>query len=72
MVSSCHAAKEYVRGSVHTNTIEGFWAIVKRSIASTHIHVSPKYLHRYLGEFEFRWNLRKSPLTMFERLVASF
>ncbi len=67
-----HAAKEYVRGAVHTNTIEGFWSILKRSIASTHIHVSPKYLHRYLGEFEFRWNLRHAPLTMFEKLVASF
>jgi transposase len=67
-----HAKKECFRGAVHTNTIEGFWSILKRSIASMYIHVSPKYLHRYLGEFEFRWNFRKSPLTMFEKLVASF
>lgn len=67
-----HAAKEYVRGSVHTNTIEGFWSMLKRSICGTHVHVSPKYLHRYLGEFEYRWNLRRSPHLMFSRLIEGF
>jgi transposase-like protein len=67
-----HAAKEYARGSIHTNTIEGFWSILKRSIKSTHVHVSPKYLHRYLGEFEYRWNLRRAPHLMLSRLLAGF
>jgi hypothetical protein len=67
-----HAAKEYVRGPVHTNTIEGFWGVVKRTIAGTHIWVSPKHLPKYLGEIEFRWNLRKRPELMFPLLLASF
>jgi transposase len=54
-----HSAKEYVRGPVHTNTIEAFWANVKRGIKGTYVHVSTKHLHSYLGEFEFRHNLRR-------------
>ena len=64
-----HAAKEYVRGDVHTNTIEGFWSIVKRSIRGTHVHVSSHRLPLYLGEFEFRWNLRRKPEKMFPHLL---
>ena len=67
-----HDAKEYVRGRVHTNTLEGFWAMMKRSIRGTHIHVSAKHLDKYLQEFEFRFNLRKSPLLMFDLLLAAF
>ena len=67
-----HAEKEYVRGDFHTNTIEAFWAMVKRTIAGTHIWVSPKHLPKYLGEIEFRWNLRKHPELMFPVLLASF
>ena len=67
-----HMEKEYVRASVHTNTIEAFWAIVKRTIAGTHIWVSPKHLPKYLGEIEFRWNLRKRPELMFPLLLSSF
>jgi transposase-like protein len=66
-----HGAKEYARGDVHVNTLESFWAILKRSIRGTHIHVSPKHLPKYLGEFEFRYNLRKRPDQMFARLLAS-
>ncbi len=54
-----HEAKEYVRGIVHTNSIEAFWSHVQRSIRGTHIWVSKKYLQTYLHEFEFRHNLRK-------------
>jgi hypothetical protein len=61
-----------VRGAAQTNTIEGFWSMLKRSICGTHVHVSPKYLHRYLGEFEYRWNLRRAPHLMFSRLMRSF
>ena len=67
-----HAAKEYVRGLVHTNTIESYWAQLKRSINGTHIWVSKKHLPKYLGEFEFRFNLRKSPTLMFDVLLAAF
>lgn len=65
-----HSAGEYARpDGAHTNTIEGFFGIIKRSIKSTHIHVSRKYLPLYLGEFEFRYNLRKMPSEMFPRMV---
>jgi transposase len=67
-----HKAREYVRGGVHTNTIEAFWAMVRRTIAGTHIWVSPKHLPRYLGEIEYRWNLRQRPDLMFPLLLASF
>jgi len=67
-----HFAKEYVRGDIHTNSLEGFWAMIKRSIRGTHIHVSRKHLAKYLGEFEYRYNMRHSPELMFARLVLSF
>lgn len=53
-----HSAKEYVRGIIHTNTIEGFWGQMKRSIDGTYHCVSPKYLQLYVNEFVFRYNLR--------------
>jgi transposase len=67
-----HGREEYVVGKHHTNSIEGFWSQLKRSIRGTHVSVSAKYLPLYLGEFEFRYNLRHSPQLMFLRLVASF
>lgn len=68
----CHEDGEYVRGNIHTNTIEGFWGRLKSSIRGTHVHVSPKHLPKYLGEFEYRYNMRKSPKWMFERLLGAF
>src|SRR3990170_1455067 len=68
----CHEDGEYVRGMIHTNTIEGFWSRLKNSIRGTHVHVSKKHLPKYLGEFEYRYNMRKSPKWMFERLLGSF
>lgn len=67
-----HRAKEYVRGDVHTNSIEGVWANLKRGISGTHIWVSKKHLSKYLGEFEFRHNLRKSPRMMMLLLLQAF
>lgn len=64
-----HSAEEYVRGEHHTNTIEGFWSILKRSIKGTHVHVSEQHLAKYLAEFEFRWNMRHDPAQMFPRLL---
>ena len=67
-----HSAKEYVRGDVHTNTIEGFWANVKRGINGTYVHVSKKHLQTYLREFEYRHNLRQFPYLMFDCLLQAF
>lgn len=53
-----HSKLEYVRGSAHTNTIEGFWSQLKRSIDGTYHAVSPKYLQQYLNEFAFRYSFR--------------
>ena len=53
-----HGKGEYVRGDAHTNTVEGFFSQLKRSLDGTHHHVSAKHLHRYVGEFDFRYNSR--------------
>jgi transposase-like protein len=53
-----HSIGEYVRGDVHTNTIEGYFSILKRGIVGTYHHVSPQHLKRYLAEFDFRYNER--------------
>ena len=67
-----HARNEWVRGDIHTNTIESFWAMLKRGINGTYIHVSQKHLQKYLWEFEFRHNLRKQPHLMMDFLLLSF
>ncbi len=54
-----HSRSEYVRGDVHTNTAESFFALLKRGIIGAFHHVSKKHLWRYADEFEFRWNHRK-------------
>jgi transposase len=72
-----HSAKEYARFDKrahvthHTNTVEGFWKLFKDSIRSTHIHVSPKYMDRYLNEFTFRSNHRAKQNAMFDLLIAA-
>lgn len=53
-----HSIGEYVRGDVHTNTIEGYFSILKRAITGTYHHVSLQHLKRYLAEFDFRYNER--------------
>jgi hypothetical protein len=55
-----HSAKEYVRGDVHTGTIDGYWGLLKRGIIGSFHQVSIKHLHRYLSEFQFRWNNREA------------
>lgn len=67
-----HRAKEYARGKHHTNTIEGYWGQIKRSIRGTHVHVSSKHLWKYLSEFSYRYNQRASHHAMFVRLVSAF
>jgi transposase-like protein len=55
-----HAAGEYVRDQVHTNTIEGFFSIFKRGMKGVYQHCGEQHLHRYLAEFDFRYNTRIS------------
>ncbi len=55
-----HSAGEYVRGNVHTNTIEGYFSVLKRAIYGTYHHVSQQHLKRYLAEFDFRYNERSA------------
>lgn len=64
-----HSRGEYGRGIVHTNTIEGFWGQLKRSIDGTYHCVSPKYLQSYVNEFVYRYNYRFQPV--FPILIAS-
>jgi transposase-like protein len=53
-----HSMDEYVRGDAHTNTVEGYFSILKRGIYGCYFHVSETHLHRYLAEFDFRHNNR--------------
>jgi len=55
-----HSIGEYVRGDVHTNTIESYFAIFKRGIMGTYHHFSKQHSKRYLGEFDFRYNERSA------------
>jgi transposase-like protein len=54
-----HAADEYVRGEAHTNTVEGYFSILKRGLIGTYHHVGAQHLQRYVTEFDFRYNHRK-------------
>ena len=53
-----HSAKEFVRGGISTNTVEGYFSILKRGIHGVYQHVSEAHLKRYLAEFDFRYNTR--------------
>ena len=55
-----HSIGEYVRGDAHTNTIEGYFSILKRGIVGTYHHVSQQHLKRYLAEFDYRYNEREA------------
>jgi transposase-like protein len=55
-----HREGEYVRGEVHTNSVENFWSLLKRGVMGTYHNVSKKYLPLYLNEFTFRFNNRKT------------
>ena len=53
-------AEQYVDGNVHTNRMENFWSLLKRSIKGTYVSVEPFHLFRYLDEQAFRYNERES------------
>lgn len=65
-----HSEAMYVMGNVHTNTIEGFWSLVKRGLGGTHHMVSAKYLQSYLDEYSFRYNRRNEPTPMFRMILS--
>ena len=64
-----HSAGVYVLGDIHTNTIEGFWSLVKRGIGGVYHSVSQKYLQTYLDEFSFRYNRRDQGNLIFTSLL---
>lgn len=54
-----HSHREYARGDIHTNSVEGFFSIFKRGMKGVYQHCREKHLHRYLAEFDFRYNARE-------------
>jgi transposase-like protein len=63
---------DFHHDAVHnTNRVESFWRLFKKSVASTHIHISAKYADRYLGEFAFRSDHRQMRNAMFDLLIAA-
>lgn len=65
-----HSQKIYVVGKTHTNTIEGFWSLLKRGIDGVYHSVSAKYLQTYCDEYAFRYNRRKAGEPMFTSLIG--
>jgi transposase len=66
-----HAIQQYADGDTHVNTVESFWGTFKRSVRSTHIHISKKYLELYLGEFAFRASNSVKRNAMFDLLIGA-
>ena len=64
-----HSEKIYVVGDVHTNTIEGFWSLIKRGIGGVYHSVSKEYLQSYLDEYSFRYNRRNDSQPMFNAFL---
>ena len=68
-----HTAKEYARGEVNTNTVEGVFSIFKRGMIGVYQHCDEKHLHRYLAEFDYRYNHREGlGFSDWERTEATF
>ena len=64
-----HKTRVYVRGNVHTNTIEGFWSLVKRGLSGVYHSVSQKHLQSYLDEYSFRYNRRDQGNLIFTSIL---
>ncbi len=64
-----HSEKVYVMGDIHTNSIEGFWSLLKRGIGGVYHQVSAKYLQSYCDEYSFRYNRRFAKEPMFVSLL---
>jgi transposase-like protein len=65
-----HSAKVYVSGDIHTQTIEGFWSLVKRGIDGVYHSVSAKHLQAYLNEYAFRYSHRMDERSMFDAMLS--
>ena len=66
-----HSEGEYVKGDVHTNSLENVWSSLKRSIIGSYHQVSAKHLDAYLDELEFRYNNRENPTCSATRCSSS-
>ncbi len=64
-----HNLKLYVIDDAHTNTIDGFWSLLKRGINGVYHSVSPQHLQGYLNEYSFRYNHREDEIPMFETML---
>jgi transposase-like protein len=64
-----HSSEEWVRGNVHTNTVESAWSLLKRSVVGTYHHMSVKHLPAYLDEMEWRFNGRENPYLFRDTLL---
>lgn len=64
-----HSKEQYVKGDIHTNTIEGFWSQMKRSIDGTYHAVSAKHLQSYVDEFAYHYNSRFASVSVFHDLL---
>ncbi|MFC1913640.1 IS1595 family transposase [Chloroflexota bacterium] len=64
-----HSAEEWVRGDVHTNTVEGVWSLFKRSVVGSYHKISHKHLDAYLDELEWRFNNRENPYLFRDTLL---
>ncbi len=65
-----HSSKVYVMGDIHTNTVEGFWSLIKRGLGGVYHSVSQKYLQSYLDEYAFRYNRRDQGNLIFKSVLA--
>ncbi len=66
-----HSMGQYVDGTCHVNSVEGFWARLKLSIRGTHVHVSRRHMQNYVSEFAYRYNRRHEPERIFSDMVSS-
>jgi len=65
-----HNSRVYVNGNIHTNSIEGFWSLVKRGISGVYHAVSPKYMQSYVDEYAFRYSHRNDDTPMFKIVIG--
>ena len=65
-----HSSRVYVQGDIHTNTLEGFWSLLKRGIDGVYHAVSDEYLQSYLNEYSFRYNHRDDETPMFQTMLG--
>ncbi len=64
-----HSAHVYVHGDIHTNSVEGFWSLIKRGIGGVYHSVSSRYLQTYLDEYSFRYNRRGQGNLIFKSIL---